>query len=131
MNAIEDAIYDKLAADATVTGYVSTRIYRSMAPEGAELPYIVYGVQAGGEDNLTPTESASPIYQIRAVSETSAAHAGLIDEAIRDALHNQALTVTGWIHVWTARLNLIRYVEVVSSVVRWHAGAMYRVMVAA
>jgi len=131
MNALEDAIYDALAASAAVTALVSTRIYRSAAPQGATYPYIVIQLQAGGEDNETPTDAISLVYQIRCESSVSAAQAGSVDEAIRTALHEVLLTVTGWTNYWSARGEMIRTAILSDDGTRkWLAGAFYRFRIA-
>lgn len=131
MNALEDAIYDRLVADATVLAAVSTRIYRSAAPQGAAYPFVVIQLQAGGEDNVTPTDAISLVYQIRCESAVSAAEAGTIDEAIRAALHEVELTVTGWTNYWSARGEMIRAALLSEDGTRkWLAGAFYRFRIA-
>lgn len=41
---IESDLYSALSNDATVSGYVGTKIYPSVAPKGTAAPYIVYKV---------------------------------------------------------------------------------------
>lgn len=128
MNALEDALYDKMSGNAGVAALVSTRIYREQAPQGAAYPLVVYGHQAGGDETLTSVDSVNVVYQVRAVSSVSAAEAGAIDEALRTALHRQTLTVTGWANFWTARINAIRFVETTpEGKAVFHAGGMYRI----
>ena len=45
--SIETDLYAALAADPTVAGLVSTRIYPSLAPENAALPFITYALVSG------------------------------------------------------------------------------------
>lgn len=132
MNALEDAIYDTLAAAAGVTALVGTRIYRQSAPQGATLPYLVYQWQGGGDDNWTPTESKSYVYSVRAVSEVSNDQAGDVAEAVHTALHKQTLTVAGgWTNYWTAAIADIETYEFdQSGVMRWIRGQNYRIRIA-
>ena len=127
MNALEDAIYDKLAAATAVTNLVSTRIYRSAAPQGAAYPFVIIQLQAGGEDNKISPDSLDITYQVRAEVSTSSADAGTIDEAIRTALHEAILTVTGWTMFYAARGQMFRsHISDADGTKRWIAGAFYR-----
>jgi hypothetical protein len=128
--AIDDAMYDKLAGASGVTALVSTRIYRGAAPQGATAPYVIYAVQAGGDENLTPADSINLLYQVRGVSKVSAAEAAQIGDAIRAALHRQTLSITGWTNYWMARTAQIQTVETTPEGLRfWHDGGLYRVRV--
>lgn len=40
-------LYSVLAGDAMLNGYVSGRVYRRLAPEGAAMPYVVFQFQSG------------------------------------------------------------------------------------
>ena len=124
---IEDAIYDKLVGDATVLGYVSTRVYLHMAPPGVALPYIVFIPNAGGDMNITPRQSADVNYAVKAVSD-SVLEARNIADAIRGALHNEDLTMA---NSWTAyacqHQTVIHYVEQVERKQFFHAGGVYRI----
>jgi hypothetical protein len=42
--SIEQTLYDTLRNDGTVAGLVSTRIYPSVAPDNAAVPYLTYQV---------------------------------------------------------------------------------------
>jgi len=131
MNVLEEAIYDRLAGDSAITALVSTRIYRQAAPQDAVLPYLIYQLQGGGDENLTPTESTNHVYQVRAVSQVSNDEAGDIAQAVHDQLHKATITVTGWTNYWTAAISDIELVETdQSGVRRWHRGNMYRIRLA-
>ena len=131
MNALEEALYDKLAGATAVTDLVSTRIYRGMAPQNAALPYLIIQLQGGGDDNWTPTESKSYVYSVRAVSQVSTDEAGDIAEAVHTALHKQALTVSGWENYWMAAIGDLEVGETdPAGVRRWHRGQNYRIRLA-
>ncbi len=129
MNAVEDALYDWLAADAGVAALVGTRIYRQAAPEGEAGDFIILQHHAGGDENLTPADSQDLYYQVRGVSRTSPDAAGAIDDSVRARLHGATLTVSGWTNFWTSRQQAIRFTETdeVGSARRYHAGAFYRI----
>ena len=113
MNALDAGIYSKLQTTSGVTSLLAgtTAIYAVQAPENATLPYIVFNVQGGGDDNLDPRRTKNLVYFIRAYSQVSKAQAGSIDLAVDTALHLQSLTVSGWANYWTAREEDLAAVE--------------------
>ena len=72
---------------------------------------IVFNVQGGGDENLTPHRTKNLVVSVRAYSNTNA-RAGSIDAQIDTALHMVPFTnVTGWTNVWLARETDIETVE--------------------
>lgn len=134
MNALDSAIYDAMAANVALTAMVpAARFYIGQAPQGAVAPYVIFMQHAGGDVNDTPVDSLNLVYQVRAVSDKSAAEAGQIDDLLRAALHKATLAVSGWNNCWTAREGEFRNPETDdgksnSGVTRWHAGALYRIL---
>jgi hypothetical protein len=131
MNVVEDAIYDTLFGHAPLAALVSTRIYRQRAPQGATYPHVVYGLQGGGDENLTPNDSQNLLYAVRFVAEASPDDAGDGADLIRTALHRQTLTVSGAVNFWTAAQAYIRFTETDERTGKtyYHAGAIYRIRV--
>lgn len=131
MNVLFDGIYDALNV-AGVTALVGTRIYRDAAPPNPTYPLVVLQHIAGGEDNQTPVRAASPLFQVRAVSDLSAAEAGSVAAAVDTALHGVTVTVSGYTNYWTARESLVVFSEYdpPSGKRFWHSGAQYRVRIA-
>lgn len=130
MNAVEAALYSKLAGDASVSGLVQTRIYNTLAPEDAQMPFVVFSLASGVEENLTPRQSVRLVYFVRAVAE-QLEQAGLVADAIRNALHHQPLGVPGWENYWLAQITHIRYLETDPGGRKyWHAGGEFEVKIA-
>lgn len=129
MNAIEDAIYDKAYANASLAAAVGTRIYRSPAPQGAIYPLVTYHWEGGGDLNETPEEAVNTVYLIQAVSDKSADEAGDLAGYIRDAFHRATLTVSGWTNIWCACENFLQAAEMdsVSGKTKWYRGHMVRI----
>lgn len=128
MNVLEESLYDALAGNAPLLAVVSTRIYRQTAPPGAVYPLVLFGLNAGGDENTTSVDSLDVRYAVRGVSEVSTDQAGDVDDLIRTVLHKTALTVTGWSNFWTTRGAEIRLTEIDPSGKRfYHAGAIYRI----
>ena len=96
---IEQALYTKLAATAGVTslvgGTVSPRIYSHQAPANVSRPYLLYYEASTVIPNRTPHHDIDSVYRVEAVADTRAG-AEALRGASYTALHNQALTVSGF-----------------------------------
>jgi hypothetical protein len=82
---------------------------------------------AGGDSNTSPRRDVDVIYRVEFVSTslaTARSGAGYID----DALHDQALTITGWSNYRMMADRLFQQDEIINGKM-WHRrGAFYRVM---
>ena len=104
MNVIATALYSKLTGGTALTALLNsgTAIYRTQAPEGAALPYIVFSLYAGGPLNITSSDMRDIIYYIRGYGTTTG-QAGSIDYQVSSLLHKGTIAVTGY-----TTYNLIR-----------------------
>ncbi len=130
MNELDTAFYSKLTGGTALTTLLAgtTSVYNQVVPRSAAMPYVVFNIQAGGPENMCPTEFESMVYLVKAVSATSALAAGSIDAQIHTLLHKGTLTVTGWTNFWLARETRIQYVETApEGAYIWHVGGTYRV----
>lgn len=110
MSAITQGIYDALAADGTLTGLLNTyqgapAIFTTdPAPGDAELPYIVTAGEIAQEAFDTKTTRGRTVTRdVRCYSAASgsAAVVEAIAERVRAILHRQALTIDGFMWVWS------------------------------
>ena len=72
---VEQWMYSTMAADPTIAGAVSTRIYADEAPQGATFPLVVFA-HIGNTDVLRTMSNgrmAKVIYLVRAVDKGSSA----------------------------------------------------------
>ncbi len=104
MNAIDTALYSTLSGGTALTSLLAspTSVYHIRAPNVTAFPYVVFSLQAGGKENINPSDLGNYVYFIRAYSATSAAGAGAIHNEIVKLLHNKTLTITGYTNLWTA-----------------------------
>lgn len=111
MKMINSALYSRLQGTA-ITSLLSgtTAIYSLQAPEGAVLPYIVYNVQGGGDENQSQNRTKNLVVFVRAYAAQNST-AGSIDAQIDSALHLSPLTVSGWANFWMARETDLETVE--------------------
>ncbi len=129
-NALNAAIYGRLAGATALTSLLAgtTSVYHLQAPKDASLDYVVFNVQAGGDDNLTGNRTKNLVVSARGYSAVGPAKSGSIDAQVDAALHMKPLTITGWGNFWIARETDLELVEFDSSgVPTWMSGALYRV----
>lgn len=133
-NALNTAIYSTLSAGTALTALLagSTSVYNMQAPDGATFDYVLWDLQAGGDDNMTAHRTKNLVLFVRGYSSTSAARAGSIDSQIDALLHKQVLSVSGWSNFWSAREEDVDTVEVTESGNKvYMAGGMYRLRLSA
>ena len=131
-NALHTGIYNKLAGGTALTALLSggtASLYHIAPPDKATMPYVVWNIQGGGDDNLTAHRTKNMVVFVRGFSGDSAAAAGTIDKEADALLHGQVITVSGWSNnFWTAREMDFERAEVSPSGKRhWMAGGFYRI----
>ena len=94
-----DAIYSILSNDATVSGYVSTRIYPLRIPQAASLPAITYFIVSDSPFNTKDGAVTDNYYRFQVSIFVDARASGAydtiedIDAAVRSALERYSGTV--------------------------------------
>lgn len=72
LTRIDAWIYATLTGDAQLSGLVSNRVYRSLAPQGALGPMVIFSFLGGADKFVTlSNRSTNAIYLIRAVRQSS------------------------------------------------------------
>lgn len=105
LNVTNAAIYSKLSANSTLTTLLGgTAIYYQQAPDNQALPFVVFSLQAGGPENINPSDLRNQLYFVRGYAATPAL-AGSIDAQCSTSLHKATLTVSGYTNFWTVREN--------------------------
>ena len=130
MNILNQAIYTKLNSATALTSLLAgtTSVYHIQAPDNATLPYVVFNVQAGGDENQTPSRMKNLIVYARAYSASSALQAGSIDSQIDTLLHAGTISVSGWSNFWLSReLDLELVDNLPSGEKVWMSGGYYRI----
>lgn len=127
-NALHTAIYSTLSGGtALTTALGGTAIYHQQAPDGQALPYVVWNIQGGGDENITSNRMKNLVLFVRAYA-ASAAQAGTIDNYCDALLHGKNLSVTGWHMFWLGRESDLELVENPPDGGRvFMAGGLYRV----
>ena len=120
LNALAAAIYSRLS------GLSDATIYHLQAPTNAAFPYVVYSLQAGGPENITPSDMHNDVYFVRAYAST-AYQAAAID-AVISTLLLQTLTVAGYTNYSLTREQDFELVEnPPNKQPVFMAGAFYRI----
>ena len=128
------AIYTKLSGMSAITSQLaaSTAIYHAAAKDNATFPYIVFSIQAGGPENINPSDMLDVLYNIRAISDVDMETAGLIDAAISAALHSGTISVTGYTNFWIRRETDIAFAQVLNNgITTYTSGGLYRIRLTA
>ena len=129
MKELRDAIYSQLANGTALTAALGgTAIYHLHAPDGAALPYVVFGWQGGGNVNIDPNETNESVQFVRVYAATDA-QAGTIDGLIKARLHKQAPAVTGYSTVFCWREGDYETVETTAGSDVYTQGGFYRIRI--
>jgi hypothetical protein len=129
MNSISAALFLTMQQGTALTALLAgtNSIYKDTAGTAA-YPYVVFNLQGGGEENLSPNRSKNVVYFIRAYTKVSTAAAGNIDAQIDNLLHGKTLSISGRNNYWTAREGEFEGTEYLSNGEPvFYAGALYRI----
>jgi len=131
-SAIDQALIDKLAADATLTALMPGGVYVDEGPAGQTQFVIVSLADEIDEDTFGGTAFEDALYLVKAVELSTVTVKNIKAAAarIQVVLHDQVLTVAGYTPMAMHRESRIRLTEVdaVDSAIRWsHRGGRYRV----
>lgn len=125
MGEVKTALRNRLIA-AGVNG--GAAIFDTQAPLGTAYPYIIFQYVGGGDENQTALDTRDEVWLVKAVTDDhSSAHS--LAAAIRAALHQQSLSLSGWGHLTTQQLDHVWQVENLSRQQIYHAGASFRIRI--
>jgi hypothetical protein len=134
VNAVSAGIFDHLKGGTALLsllagGTAGTAVYEDHAPDGASLPYVVFGHHSGVWDyTMGMSRFADVLYQVKAVSGSEyPKEASAIDAQIDSRLNNAAITVSGYGVLACTRETDVAYTELTADQTFWHIGALYRV----
>lgn len=135
MNELAAGIYTTLAGNAGVTTAVGgTAIHHGTAPQGASYPYIVFSLPSEVDNYaLAQQVSADFLVTVKAVTKSPAVSpsrkkAGEIDAAVKTALNDASIALTGKTLLSIRRQSGFAYDEQADGVIYTHIGGDYRCM---
>lgn len=129
MNEVNQAIFQKLQAGTALTALLAgtASIYHLQPPDNTSMPYVIFNLQGGGDENMTPSRMKNLLYFIRGYSSASAAAAGSIDTQVDTLFHGGTIGVNGWNPFWLNREADLENIENLPSGEKvYMAGAFYR-----
>jgi len=132
MNVIDTALYTTLSGGTALTSLLATTssIYHIRAPNVAGYPYVVFSLQAGGPENINPSDLGNYVYFVRAYSAASAQSAGAIHAQIRALLHKKTLTITGYTNLRTVLESELESADELSNLTPvFMSGGLYRIQI--
>lgn len=132
-SAIRDAVVAKLEASAALMAAFPDGVWFGVAPPGLTKFVIVSLVIAEDDDVMGEADAGmqTQLFLVKAVERsTSAVNVAAGAVLIHTALQKQALTITGYSHMATRRVEHVEYPEVDEDTdERWqHCGGRYEVM---
>lgn len=135
MQQVDVALYGRLVAHLgtlTLGTLGCTGVYRMLAPNEADLPYILFSQQSDAvRHSFSGVEQGSLLYLIKVVDEgLSASRAANIMSAVNTLLEDKPLSMTGWRTLRIRKDSGIEYVENDEGRMFQHYGALFRIDVA-
>lgn len=132
-SAVDAAVLAALSGDATLLALMTDGVFWDVAPNGLTKFVIVSQVAHEDENAFSGRTFESILYLVKAVDRSAAGSdvktaAARIDTLLQDV----ALTITGYAHSLTRRLERVRYTEVddIDLNIRWqHRGGRYELFV--
>lgn len=128
INAVKTGLYNKLSNNSALTTELGgTHIYDRLAPQDKTRPYVIFQLTGGGHENITPSELVNLVFLVKGVADTAKA-AGTVDGLVKDALHLQELSVSGYTNFTLMREETLGTMETLSDgTTVYHIGAYYRI----
>lgn len=129
MNVLDTALFSKMSSGTALTALLAgtNSIYHLHAPEGASMPYVVFNIQGGGNENITPSDMRNYLVYVRGYAGTAVV-AGSIDTQISALLDKGTLSVSGYTNFWTVRETDIESADLLpNGKYVYGSGAIYRI----
>lgn len=96
---LDAAVFSLLSNDGGLTALVSTRIRYLIAQETDAMPAVIFYNVTGQVPNRCPRDEVDEIFRIESRG-TYAAQARSVHDAVYAAVHEKALTISGWTNYW-------------------------------
>lgn len=121
-----------LRNDPVLSSLINGRVYNTLAPTDAPLPYVVWSYQGGSDVAAIGTQRVFVrcVYQVRAVG-TGSSYVPLrnIADRVDVVLHGATGSVPGGRILSVAREQVVQLLEVIDGIMVRYLGGLYRVLV--
>ena len=126
-DALDTALYSKLTTSGG-TALWGSRVYAGQAPLTVSEPFVIYQHIAGGYTNVMVGDIIDTMFQVECVALNQAdARTGA--NYLDAALHNQALTVSGYNHIATTTAGMVQLVDTEAGKQYWRRGYEVRIRI--
>lgn len=129
MNEIRRALYQVLAADATLDGLATGGIHHRTAFQGAAPPYVIFHRQSETAIWSMTDAIENDLWLVKGVCRGGdAGPAEDIADRVRDLLDDASLTVAGRDHLYLRHETGVDYGENDGGELYHHAGSVFRLV---
>ena len=126
---LDTAIFSTLNV-ASVTNEATGGVFNSVAPQGAEPPFVVFQAMSKTDDYFAYTgRGAEAVYMVKAIAQSPwPKSAGDIDTQVDSVMQDASLSITGFSLLSCRREEDIYLVEDQEGVIYQHVGGLYRIV---
>ena len=126
---LDTAIFSTLNV-ASVTNEATGGVFNSVAPQGAEPPFVVFQAMSKTDDFFGYTgRGAEAVYRVKAIDQRPwPKAAGDIDTQVDSVMQDASLSITGFALQSCRREEDIYLVEDQEGVIYQHIGGLYRII---
>ena len=128
---LDTAIFSTLNV-ASVTNEATGGVFNSVAPQGAEPPFVVFQAMSKTDDYFAYTgRGAEAVYMVKTIAQSPwPKSAGDIDTQVDSVMQDASLSITGFSLLSCRREEDIYLVEDQEGVIYQHVGGLYRIVAA-
>ena len=126
---LDTAIFSTLNV-ASVTNEATGGVFNSVAPQGAEPPFVVFQAMSKVDEYWSYTgRGGAAVYMIKAIDRSPwPKAAGDIDTQIDSVMQDASLSITGHALLMCRRESVIYLTEDLAGVIYQHIGGLYRIV---
>ena len=126
---LDTAIFSTLNV-ASVTNEATGGVFNSVAPQGAEPPFVVFQAMSKTDDYFAYTgRGAEAVYMVKTIAQSPwPKSAGDIDTQVDSVMQDASLSITGFALLSCRREEDIYLVEDQEGVIYQHIGGLYRII---
>jgi len=126
---LDTAIFSTLNV-ASVTNEATGGVFNSVAPQGAEPPFVVFQAMSKTDDYFAYTgRGAEAVYMVKTIAQSPwPKSAGDIDTQVDSVMQDASLSITGFSLLSCRREEDIYLVEDQEGVIYQHVGGLYRIV---
>lgn len=130
-NALGSAVYSQLSSGTALTTLLTSGTagiyFKNVPKNNQDADFVIFDFPSDLDLNLSPGREKNELILVKGVSKNNPAKAGTIDANIDALLHDQTLSVSGWVNIWTRRESGVSFHEDDAGDRFYHSGAYFRI----